>query len=526
MKKRVISLLLCLALLLPASVFAGSAGSLSNFDAVRAYRAGQFSDVSEDDWFSEYVAEAYELGLIDGKTGGAFDPEGKLTVAECVKLASRLRSVFYADGERFAGGGAWYEPYVAYAAEHGITVGAFLSYGAAATRADFAALFSRAFPEEVLTVQNEIPDGAIPDVAESYSYGSAVYRLYRAGVLTGFDGGLFSPGKPIRRCEATAAAVRMARAETRQLLPSLVPLTADALYAKCSPAVFSIEIRNEAGEYTRFGSGFFISADGLAVTNCHVLAAAKSARVTTVDGEQYDITGIYDLNVLADAALFRVGGDGFPYLEQGESSKLSTGATVYTIGSPLGLNNSISKGIISTARREVEGVEYIQIDAPISGGSSGGALLDVYGRVIGITSAGFTGGQNLNLAMPIGVLSRLDGSKAVPLADFKTKTAYYEGFFPAPDFGAYASAAVTPEAELSAGSGVLYYRVRGSFGSARALTEGYAQLLTENLFTFYASKENSFGKDLYYNSRYGIMVTCNVIGIDETEYVTVELSAL
>ncbi|MDR3278552.1 MAG: trypsin-like peptidase domain-containing protein, partial [Oscillospiraceae bacterium] len=515
MKKRVCSLLLCLTLLLPASAFAGSEGSLSNFAAVRAYRAGQFSDVSEDDWFSEYVAEAFSLGLIDGKDGGRFDPEGKLTVAECVKLAARLRSVFYADGERFSGGGAWYEPYVGYAAEHGITGGAFASYSAAATRADFAVWFSRAFPEEALTVQNEIPDGAIPDVAEGFSYGSAVYRLYRAGVLTGFDGGgLFSPGKTIRRCEAAAAAVRMARAETRQSLPSLVPLTADALYAKCSPAVFSIEIRSEDGEYNRFGSGFFISPDGLAVTNCHVLATAKSARVTTGDGKQYSITGIYDLNLRTDAALFRVGGSGFPYLEPGDSSKLLTGATVYTIGNPLGLNNSISKGIISTARREVEGIEYIQIDAPISGGSSGGALLDVYGRVIGITSAGFVGGQNLNLAMPIDVVSRLDGSRSVPLADFKMKTAYYDGFFPAPDFGAYAS--VTPETSDSAsGNAAFYYRVNGLRESAGELTAGYVPLLSENLFTFYSSGENAFNKDIYYNSMYGIMLTCNVVGIDE-----------
>ncbi|MDR3209712.1 MAG: S-layer homology domain-containing protein, partial [Oscillospiraceae bacterium] len=254
MKKRAILLLLCLALLPIAPAFAGAAGSLSNFSAVRAYRAGQFSDVSEDDWFSEYVAEAYALGLIDGKGGGTFDPEGKLTVAECVKLASCLRSAFYADGERFSGGGAWYAPYVGYAAANGVTGGAFVDYGAAATRADFAVLFSRALPEEALTVQNEIPDGAIPDVAVGYSYGSAVYRLYRAGVLTGLDGaGRFGPGRTLRRCEAAAAAVRMARAEARLSLPYLVPLTADALYAKCSPAVFSIEIQGADGAYAKLG---------------------------------------------------------------------------------------------------------------------------------------------------------------------------------------------------------------------------------------------------------------------------------
>jgi hypothetical protein len=91
------------------------------------------------------------------------------------------------------------------------------------------------------------------------------------------------------------------------------------------------------------------------------------------------------------------------------------GATVYAIGSPLGLQNTISAGIISNPARVDGDMTYIQMSAAISPGSSGGALLNKYGQVIGITSATYTSGQNLNLSIPLTYLEDMDISAYVPL---------------------------------------------------------------------------------------------------------------
>ena len=82
-----------------------------------------------------------------------------------------------------------------------------------------------------------------------------------------------------------------------------------------------------------------------------------------------------------------------------KTAPLVRGQKVVAIGSPLGLFNSISDGIVS-GFREINGIPMIQFTAPISSGSSGGALLDMYGRLVGLITAGFDKGQNLNLAVP------------------------------------------------------------------------------------------------------------------------------
>lgn len=200
------------------------------------------------------------------------------------------------------------------------------------------------------------------------------------------------------------------------------PLTAEGIYAKCAPAVCYIETYNEKGQKISTGSGCFISSDGLLVTNWHVIKGAAAAIVTIPDtGKQYEVAGICDCDEKNDAALLRVNGGKFPYLNIGTPDTIVGGAVVYAIGSPLGMQSSISEGIISNPSRLYNGVYYIQSTAPISSGSSGGALINKFGEVIGITTATLLSDQgvvqNINLSIPITVIENFNRGSYTPLSD-------------------------------------------------------------------------------------------------------------
>ena len=177
-------------------------------------------------------------------------------------------------------------------------------------------------------------------------------------------------------------------------------LTAAEVYAKCAPAVFYIETVGCDGYPYASGSGFFIDARGVAVTNHHVIEDALSATATLTDGRTLPITEVLFFDETVDYAVIRVEGSGFPTLPVGSSAAVAGGEKVYAIGSPEGLQNSISDGIISNPRRS-DMYDYIQTTAPISHGSSGGALINDRGQVVGVTVGSIEAGQNLNFAVPI-----------------------------------------------------------------------------------------------------------------------------
>lgn len=517
MKKRIAILLLALVLTAQTAF----AGTLSSFSQTREYKSGTFTDVPVSEWYAAGILGCYELGLVDGRAGGVFEPDGYVTIAESIKMAVTLHSI-YETGAAFVPENStaeWYTPYVSYAVRSGIIkYGAYKNLDARATRSDFALIFANSLPEEALTPVNNIPDGAIPDVRESYSYGGAVYMLYRAGVLTGAGSdGEYYPSLSITRAEAATILLRMADASKRVFVQKAGKLTAEEIYDKCAPSVFLIDVYDEEGLLLKSGSGFFITEDGLAVTNCHVIGDAEYASVTLDNGEKREIEGIYGYSMENDCALIQIEGSGYPPLEIG-SYQLKTGADVYTIGNPIGLVNSFSKGIISTSSREFEGVTYIQIDAAISSGSSGGALLDAAGRVIGITSAAVNGGQSLNLAIPMSVLDELSLDTLYDLGKVPTEDKLYEGYFPAPDFGAYAELSLTGRT-VSNGVLTLTYNL-GYVLESDKLVEGYVELLGKYSFK-YAGKSGP--NIVYYNDLFGRILSYNVVGSGRSKTLLIEI---
>jgi S1-C subfamily serine protease len=170
-------------------------------------------------------------------------------------------------------------------------------------------------------------------------------------------------------------------------------------------SVLTIIGYDAAGRQTIQGSGFILTADGLAVTNYHVLDGVSKAIAECCSGRKFEISSIQGLDTDKDLVVFRLQelGDNvpphdLPALELDTSGDISVGEKVVAIGSPQGFENTVSDGIIS-AIRSYKTTRYLQITAPISPGSSGGPILNGNGQVIGIATMQAPEGQNLNFAV-------------------------------------------------------------------------------------------------------------------------------
>lgn len=166
------------------------------------------------------------------------------------------------------------------------------------------------------------------------------------------------------------------------------------------------------------GTGFFVSEDGMIVTNRHVVAdAGADYTVVTYDGTEYPATVLARDSVL-DFAILQVEGDGFDAVKIGDSDEIKIGQTVIAIGNSLGrFSHSVSRGIISGVSRDIvagvgrgqgeELTDIIQTDAAINFGNSGGPLLDLEGNVIGINTAVAQGAENIGFAIPSNQFAKL-----------------------------------------------------------------------------------------------------------------------
>lgn len=169
--------------------------------------------------------------------------------------------------------------------------------------------------------------------------------------------------------------------------------------ALLASSIVMIEVHDQRGKPMGTGSGVMIGKDGFILTNHHVTRGGYSFSVRIEDDSAvYRTNEIIKYNSVFDLSVIRIGKVLSPLPVYRGTKKLVRGQKVVAIGSPLGLFNSVSDGIIS-GFREIDTVDMIQFTAPISHGSSGGAVLNMQGEIIGISTAGFDGGQNINLAV-------------------------------------------------------------------------------------------------------------------------------
>ncbi len=156
------------------------------------------------------------------------------------------------------------------------------------------------------------------------------------------------------------------------------------------------------------GSGFIISADGIILTNRHVIDGADKIIVTLLDRREFEAELIGE-DEASDIAVLKIDGKNLPKLNIGSADKLEIGEWVMAIGSPLSFENSVTKGIVSAKGRQIgsqQYVPYIQSDVPINRGNSGGPLINLDGEVVGINTLIFsnTGGyMGISFSVPIDV---------------------------------------------------------------------------------------------------------------------------
>lgn len=168
-----------------------------------------------------------------------------------------------------------------------------------------------------------------------------------------------------------------------------------------------VQVRTPGG----LGSGFFINEDGYLITNFHVTEGETQISIevyTSKNGELerriYKNVRIVALNKFADLALLKIEDKDAPKFTPvalGDSEQLSVGEHVFAIGSPLGLERTVTEGIISTKTRQFQGDLYLQTTAQINPGNSGGPLFNMRGEVVGVTNMKITFGEGLGFAIPV-----------------------------------------------------------------------------------------------------------------------------
>ena len=174
-----------------------------------------FADVKTSDWFYSDIKTAYETGLINGKSDTAYGPNDNMTYAEAIKLAACMNQLAVKGEITFGSSNPWYQTYVEYANDNGIISKSY-DYSKNATRSGYIEIFANCLPDANLKEINNIEDGSISDVKSQESYASAVYKLYRAGILTGVDAEHnCNPYANIKRSEVAAILTRMMDTEKR-----------------------------------------------------------------------------------------------------------------------------------------------------------------------------------------------------------------------------------------------------------------------------------------------------------------------
>ncbi len=201
----------------------------------------------------------------------------------------------------------------------------------------------------------------------------------------------------------------------------LKELTAEEIYEKCSKATVEI-IAEIAGDKYNLGSGFFLD-DGTVVTNFHVVAGADRMQVITYGNKVYEVEQVLGYDADIDLIVLKINSQNESLNENSEG--ITVGEEIYILGSPLGLTGTFADGMVSSASRKIENVDYIQVTAPMSPGNSGGPLLNKYGEVMGINTWQYADGQNLNFSINIEEVNNVSTDNPLSMSQFYQLTQNY-----------------------------------------------------------------------------------------------------
>ncbi len=177
----------------------------------------------------------------------------------------------------------------------------------------------------------------------------------------------------------------------------------DEVFINVNDAIVVVEAYDFDGVKSSQGSGVIIKDKNILVTNFHIFAGNEKIVLKHKDKE-IKYTEIIGLSIDKDVLILKLEDGDFPQIKVGSTANLKVGSKVYAIGSPLGMENTITEGLVGGFRKfedKKNNIEYVQISASLSPGSSGGAVLNSEGELIGISTMGLKEGENLNFAIKI-----------------------------------------------------------------------------------------------------------------------------
>ena len=290
MKRKILSLALCAALFSAALCTGVRATGMGEFQKQRTY-SGQFSDITGK-WHETYIADLYEYGLAEGMGENTMAPDQPVTVAQVTALAARINAKYY-DGKIDEAAGEWYEPYISYAIEYGlISEKDAENAERPATRGESALIFSRALSNGQFEAVKEKKSFA--DVTEegNWEYYTAITTLQRAGVLEGYEDGLFRPNAGISRAEAMTIADKVVNKSQRSGYNEAYPYQPPEQSGSREPVSDKWLANKASGTFT---------AHGLAMVNVDFEKGSFTMAVTAdIKGGMVSFSGVCETKEDAD----------------------------------------------------------------------------------------------------------------------------------------------------------------------------------------------------------------------------------
>ena len=251
----VLTLALCLDMMTCAGALSGSNASLQS--------TLPFTDVPADAWYRSDVDTAVAMGLIAGRSETTFAPNENITLAETIKLAAVMNDRYAGGSADFSSGYPWYQPYVDYALKQNIIQTTNADFNALVTRESFAGIFAATLPDIAYGAINTLVNDSIPDYPTASSRGTAIYKLYRAGIICGDSSRRFYPTRQISRAEVAAIVTRMMNAQARKIVTGLSkPYDGEWAYGGYEGdkphRIYEVKVKNgvQTGE-TRYTGAYF-----------------------------------------------------------------------------------------------------------------------------------------------------------------------------------------------------------------------------------------------------------------------------
>ena len=196
-------------------------------------------------------------------------------------------------------------------------------------------------------------------------------------------------------------------------------LSGEAVFDLAKDSAAEIITYDKTGAEFAMGSGFVYKNDGQIITNYHVIEEAYSADVI-IENNKYPVLKVLSYDINRDIAVLKINATNLKELPIC-SQPLKTGSQIYAIGSSKGFTATFTQGIVTTSSRIIDNVSYIQHDAPISSGNSGGPLLNGFGEIVGINTMTAKESQNLNFAIAVKEIDNLSFSSPMTLSEVADK---------------------------------------------------------------------------------------------------------